>query len=84
MAPRMWFHIATIVSGGVERTFALGGELESFAVGGENDDKGTTSVEEWVEESSTWTWKAASSLVNLPTRSTFSVVVIPRRLICPV
>ena len=80
MAPRMWFHIATIVSGGVERTFALGGELESFA--GENDDKDTASVEEWVEASSTW--KAALSLVNLPTRSTFSVVVIPRRLICPV
>ena len=80
--PRMWFHIATIVSGGVEKTFALGGELKSFADGGDNDDKNTTSVEEWVEESSTW--KTAASLVDLPTRSAFSLVVIPKRLICPV
>ena len=82
-APRMWLHLAKIVIGGVEKTFALGGELMSFATGGEDNAKDDmTSVEEWVEESSSW--KAAKSLVNVPIRSTFSAVVIPRQLICPV
>ena len=71
--PRHHLHLATIRKGREEKAFALGGWDGSTQL---------NTVEEWVEESSTW--KAASSLVNLPTRSTFSVVVIPRRLICPV
>ena len=68
--PRRLFHIATIISGGEEKLFALTGSvgLNSF-----------NSVEEWVEESSTW--KAANNLVE--GRYNFGLVRVPRHLVCP-
>merc|ERR1712037_875209 len=70
--PRYYFHIATIVSGGVEKMFALNG----FTSTGNRDI--TVTVEEWVEESSTW--KAADNLVEK--RSKFGSVAVPRHLVC--
>ena len=50
-----------------------------FALAGHTDTKaGVSSVEEWVEESSTW--KAANNLAE--NRTFFSAVVVPRELIC--
>ena len=66
---RKYFHIATLVAGGEEKMFALAGK------------DGRTfhnSVEEWVEESSTW--KAADSLVEK--RGSFGDVLAPRDLVC--
>ena len=59
--PRYYFHLGTIISGGEEKMFAL------------TDTDGPTylnTVEEWVEESSTW--KAADNL--LVKRSSVSCV----------
>ena len=70
--PRMFFHIRTIVRGGKEKMFAVGGQDNSFSV--------VNTVEEWVEESSTW--KAADNLVEK--RALFGAAVVPRKLICPV
>jgi hypothetical protein len=67
--PRKWFHIATIVVGGEEKMFALAG------LDGSNR---LNSVEEWVEESSTW--KAADNLVEK--RNSFGIVAAPRHLVC--
>ena len=66
--PRRYFHIATIFSGGEEKMFALAGK------GGSN----LNTVEEWVEESSTW--KAADNLVAK--RRSFGAVAAPRHLVC--
>ena len=68
--PRNFFHIATIVVGGEERMFALSGKA--------NRDTPLDTVEEWVEESSTW--KAADNLVEK--RSGFGAVTAPRHLVC--
>ena len=67
--PRRRFHITTIVSGGEEKLFALAGR----------DRSKFNSVEEWVEESSTW--KAADNLVEK--RCHFGSVAVPRHLVCP-
>ena len=69
--PRRSFHLATIVSGGEEKIFAVAGRDGSTEL---------NSVEEWVEESSTW--KAADNLVQK--RNYFGAVAVPRQLICPV
>ena len=71
--PRYWFHIATIVFGGEEKLFALGGALGS--IGSPNM---LNTVEQWVEESSTW--KAADNLVE--ERSGFNVMTAPKNLVC--
>ena len=70
-SPRRYFHLATLTSEGQEKIFALGGY---------DDSTRFNSVEEWVEESSTW--KAADNLVER--RGHFGAVVLPRQLICPV
>ena len=67
--PRYHFHLATIMVGGQEKV---------FAVGGSDRDK-LNSVEEWVEDSSTW--KAADNLVEK--RDTFGMVALPKKIICP-
>ena len=67
--PRSRFHIATIVEGGEEKLFGLGGDDGSNLL---------NSVEEWVEESSTW--KAADNLVEI--RNSFAIVAAPRHLVC--
>ena len=69
-SPRRLFHVATIISGGEEKTFALAGYDGSGYL---------EEVEEWIKTSSTW--KAANSLVV--TRRNFGAVAVPRRLICP-
>ena len=69
-SPRRLFHVATIISGGEEKTFALAGYDGSGYL---------EEVEEWIQASSTW--KAANSLVV--TRRNFGAVAVPRRLICP-
>ena len=70
-SPRMYFHLATIISGGEEKMFALAG----YNI----DISWLNSVEEWVEESSTW--KAADNMVEQ--RSDFGSVAVPRHLVCP-
>jgi len=67
-SPRNYFHLATIRTGGLETVFAVG------------DDWGNqlNSVEEWVEESSTW--KAADNIAQK--RRFFGVVEVPRTLVC--
>jgi len=72
-SPRMYFRLATIISGGEEKMFALAG---SDDYDGRNY---LNTVEEWVEASSTW--KAANNLVE--GRHGFEAVAVPRRLICP-
>jgi len=72
--PRMIFHIATIVVGGEEKLFALGGKSSKY------DSTRLNSVEEWVEESSTW--KAVDNLVEK--RYHFAAVTAPRHLVCPI
>ena len=67
--PRYNFHIATIISGGEEKMFALAGATPLASING---------VEEWVEESSTW--KAADNLVEI--RNAFGLVRAPRHLVC--
>ena len=62
--------MATIVSGGEEKWFALGGATST--------NQSSSSVEEWVEES--YTWKAADNLVEM--RSRFGAATVPRQLIC--
>ena len=73
--PRYNFYIDTIISGGEEKMFALAGEG-----GGSNrqPSQRINSVEEWVEESSTW--KAADNLVEK--RYNFGSVTAPRHLVC--
>ena len=71
-APRYRFHIATIVIEGEEKMFALAGSSTHTLWK-------TNTVEEWVEESSTW--KAADNLVEK--RTEFGAVVMPKHLICP-
>ena len=70
-SPRRWFHLATIISGGEEKLFALAGYDGSTHL---------NTVEEWVEENSTW--KTANNNL-IEKRETFGVVAVPRRLICP-
>ena len=66
--PRYSFHIATIVSGGEEKMFALAGMLGSIGY----DSMSHNSVEEGVE--------AANNLVEK--RSDFGSVTAPRHLVC--
>jgi len=72
-SPRRWFHLATIISGGEEKMFALAGTYGSY------DGNFLNKVEEWVETNSTW--KAADSLVE--GRRSFGAVAVPKHLICP-
>merc|ERR1719219_2346103 len=73
--PRRFFNLATISRGGGDTTFALGGESSFIS----QSSGYLNSVEEWEEESSTW--KAAGNLDRA--RSLFSVVTIPKNIICP-
>jgi len=68
--PRYWFHLAAIRIGGEEKVVAVGGADAS--------DNQLNSVEEWVEESSTW--KAADNIAQK--RRFFGVVEVPRTLVC--
>ena len=70
-APRHWFHLSTIKEGRVQKIFALAGRTNGFEF--------INTVEEWVEESSTW--KAADNLTL--SRGLFGTVVLPRELLCP-
>ena len=70
--PRIYFHINTIVVGREETLFALAGKYSKW------DSTSLNSVEEWVEESSTW--KAANNLVEK--RYDFGAVAAPRHLVC--
>jgi len=69
--PRRYFHLATIRTGGLEKVFAVGGQ--DWA------DAELNTVEEWVEESSTW--KAADNIARKT--GTFAAVGVPRKLVCP-
>ena len=69
--PRHWFHLATLRRWGEEKVFAVAGTDAS--------DNKLNSVEEWVEESSTW--KAANNIAQK--RSAFGAATVPRELVCP-
>ena len=68
--PRSYFHIVTIIIGEEEKLFALAGLAGS--------NRPLNSMEEWVEESSTW--KAADNLVEK--RYSFDAVTAPRHIVC--
>merc|ERR1719151_411153 len=70
-SPRRYFHLATIRTGGLEKVFAVGGRDAS--------DNKLNTVEEWVEESSTW--KAANNIAQKINQ--FGAVTVPRKLVCP-
>jgi len=70
--PRRGFHIATVISGGEEKMFALAGDNDNDSL------PPLATMEEWVEESSTW--KAADNLVQR--RYVFDVVTAPAHLVC--
>ena len=70
---RMFFYIATIIVAGEEKMFALGG-----ASGDADWSVSLRTVEEWVEESSTW--KEADILFEK--RYSFGGVTAPRHLVC--
>ena len=76
-SPRNWFHLATIISEGEEKMFALAGYYEP---GSRYFKHFFNTVEEWVETSSTW--KTAYDLVER--RRSFGAVAVPKHLICPV
>ena len=67
---RRFFYIATIIVAGEEKMFALAGENGLLSVN-------TVTVEEWVEESSTW--KAADMVEK---RTVFGAVTAPKHLVC--
>ena len=67
--PRRSFHAATIISGGQEKLLALAGYGSRYL----------NTVEEWVEESSTW--KAVANLTE--EKGFFGSVIIPKELVCP-
>ena len=67
--PRRSFHAATIISGGQEKLLALAGYGSRYL----------NTVEEWVEESSTW--READSFLE-ERRVHFGVVSVPSELIC--
>ena len=69
MKERQYFQVATIISKGQEKMFALAGRSSSSSI---------NAVEEWVEESSTW--KAADNLVEK--RNSFALVSAPGNLLC--
>ena len=69
---RLMFHLATIFNAGEKKGYALGGYDMSTRLE-------LNSVEEWVEESSSW--KPADNLVEK--RSAFSAVVASKALVCP-
>ena len=71
-SPRNYFHLATIRTGGLEKVFAVGGKDAS--------DAELNTVEEWVEESSTW--KAADNIAQK--RGFFGAATVPRKLVCPI
>ena len=81
--PRRNFHMATIISGGQQRMFALAG-CDGFGCdtdGGPrapSGNEGVASVEEWIAENSTW--RPANSLSRL--RTSFGAVAVPKRLLC--
>jgi uncharacterized coiled-coil protein SlyX len=75
--PRCFFNIATIIIRGEEKMFALAGRDRSPYYYDSSTIRLNT-VEEWVEESSTW--KAADNLVEK--RNSFGIVSAPRHLVC--
>ena len=80
--PRVFFHVATIIIEGEEKTFAVGGSRSTLSDRRalyNPDSYFLNTVEEWVEESSTW--KAADNLVA--NRAVFGAAVVPRELVCP-
>ena len=70
LSPRAYFNLATVYSEGRDRLFALGGLNGEWSV---------ATVEEWVEESSTW--KEAERLTQR--RNNFAVAAVPKNMICP-
>ena len=68
--PRSGFHAATAIIGGQKRAFAIGGWFNGSDL---------SSVEEWVEEDSSW--KITESLASK--RNIFGLMEVPKRLICP-
>ena len=71
---RLMFHLATIFTASEIKIYALGGhELPTY-----QGSTPSNSVEEWVEESSSW--KPADNLVE--SRHAFGAVVAPKALVC--
>ena len=69
--PRGYFHLATVSTGGMTKTFALGGYDGSVRL---------SNVEEWNENDNNW--KQAANLEEA--KEEFAAVTVPLRLVCPV
>ena len=72
--PRRWFHLATIRRGGQEKV---------FAVAGFDEYEYLNTVEEWVEENSTWSlqWRKVDLLAER--QGSFGAVAVLKEFICP-
>ena len=68
--PRDFLQVATIISDG---------QRKMFAVAGRSGSTSTNTVEEWVEGSSSW--KEANNVAEQ--RRYFGAVVVGRQMICP-
>ena len=64
-------HLATVTTGGLTKTFALGG----YGPGG----KYTSTVEEWDEDN--LKWKPAGNLKEA--RAEFAAITVPLSVVCP-
>ena len=69
--PRKWFHVATITSRGEKKLLALAGLDYQLST--------INTVEEWMEDSSTW--KATDNLVE--NRLSFGAATVPKQIVCP-
>ena len=67
--PRAYYHLATVTTGGLTKTFVLGGDDGSGSI---------SSVEEWDEEN--LTWNPADDLEEA--RYIFAAITVPLSLVC--
>ena len=72
VTPREFHRLATVTTGGLTKTFALGG----WGPGSMNY---LSSVEEWDEDN--LKWKAAGNLKE--TKGQFAAVTVPLSVVCP-
>ena len=72
VTPRSSHHLASVTTGGLTKTFALGGH-------GRHGSGSTSSVEEWDEDN--LKWKPAGNLKEAKHR--FAAITVPLSVVCP-
>ena len=73
--PRAYYHLATVTTGGLTKTFALGGYRNNLF----HSSVATLHVEEWDENN--LKWKPAGNLKDA--KSGFAAVTVPLSVVCP-